>query len=311
MSLSKISGMIIILFALAFLACATDKNIPIEDDDLFWNNGEKPETTLITEELAYTDQNYDFPADADFGLDDVLGKFPIDQDNGFMLLSPEFDYDNNDYSDYYVYNSGGTVYTAGEDADLSDSNGYPNGNIITAVVTIYPRFYIKIKRLTNSIIKHYGCFYIQDKHGGILVLHDSRIPNLNAGDKIRIRVRGLYHYYEERMILNWELVEIVEKNVPIYYYEVNNVTPGDYGKVVRVTGEIEDVPTNFNFNTGSIIPEGQTDKVIVSFDREINYTNIKFPQNLFVTLTGPCTESYNERKMIIMTPAQINIHEQR
>ena len=87
---------------------------------------------------------------------------------------------------------------------------------ISGVVTIHPRFYIKVSgcRAAESFSveadeKYFGSFYLQDATGGFLVLGDTKVADFSVGDRVTLNVRAVKNFFDQDMIAAHDVVEIV------------------------------------------------------------------------------------------------------
>lgn len=285
MNINLIKLFFIIILLILFEGCSSDSRAPLSEDELWPFT---PSNSYVKEPISFTDQNYDFPQDG-MGILKLLKEFPIPRDNAYIKIDYERAYPSKDCDET---RSG--IQVPVNDPDLPFE--------FEGVVTLHSRYYIKIK-VCGEEERYYGCYFVQDKDAGIFVINDSRVADVTFGDRVKLRANALIDYYDIDAILLFELLEIKERNVPIYYEEIKrNFTTSDLGKVKRITGVVLQEPTSENFNE-AIITDG-TNNWLVSIDRELANRNVKLKNGMKVTLTGPVISNFGV-KMVILSLGQI------
>ena len=124
---------------------------------------------------------------------------------------------------------------------------------IRAVVTI-PGTYYKKASICDQEEKFYGSFVVEDDTGGILVLRDSRVAEVQPGDVVDIVVHtiALTHYRGEldsRAILSYEMNILPTPKTVLYSSQPDPFEFEDIGKTQRVEGFVLENPSNLNFST--------------------------------------------------------------
>jgi hypothetical protein len=139
--------------------------------------------------------------------------------------------------------------------------------VIEAVVTLYPRRYLK-PTVCGQDERNYGVFTIEDDTGGILVLRNSRVAPYTFGDRVRITVSGVVftsrYDVDSRAILIADIEplptpEVVDEATgerhlvrPVLYTEKADerfkvFSYLDVAQVKRIEGYVHGEPTNANF----------------------------------------------------------------
>jgi hypothetical protein len=145
---------------------------------------------------------------------------------------------------------------------------------IEAVVTVYPRQYMKVA-VCGQDERHYGSFTIEDDTGGIVVLRDSRVTPWSYGDRIKLNVRALMLTFgrdlDTRAILLSDIVKAAQLVEPdsiakpiLFERQTGMFTADDASRTKRIDGYVHVQPTNDNFNslvmTSEPIPVGISDQ---------------------------------------------------
>ncbi len=252
----------------------------------------------VTEALTFTDQSYDFPANPNDGIGWL-------KDHVFPVEGSGFGSDTVAWGPDDATNRDITCANVSDPALPFDIEG---------VATAHPRFYFKTTGCTwDSDEKYYGSFFIQDATGGVFVLGDSKLAHFDMGDRVRIRARAAKTSFDLDMIYAFDLVEVVERNVPIYYEEptapfVDLWEAGDdpTGRVWRVTGEV--VTRTDTFGEFQV-EDDEGRRFHASLDMEINRRGIEFPVGSRVTITGPVLYSYSIFAIVITRKGQVTVHD--
>lgn len=143
---------------------------------------------------------------------------------------------------------------------------------IEAVVTLYPRRYIKAT-VCGQDERNYGVFTVEDDTGGIVVLRNSRVTPFTFGDRVRLTVKGVLFTsrfdVDSRSVLIADIEVLPTPEVlnpetglremqrPVLYsdkltdrYKVFSYL--DVAQVKRVEGYVHVEPTNANFGSMAI-----------------------------------------------------------
>jgi hypothetical protein len=266
-----------LLLAFALSACG---NLGWREDPSEWYD---PGVDLdVTEPVEFTDVNYDFPTDPTQGIGALADTvFPID----FWTAA---------YGADDQYPAGGLCESYVEDALPA---------VVEGVVTILPDFYFKTSGCTIDDEKYYGSYFLQDATGALFVLGDSKVAHFDMGDRIRINVRGCKTSYDLDMVSAHDVVEIVERGLPIYY-EVADAPFGlsDIAQVKRVSGTVVTEPDTFGeFSVES--DDGTTWSV--ALDSELSRRDIEIEIGQRLQATGPVIYSFDVFSVVIMRVGQL------
>lgn len=255
------------LALIALCAACDDSTDPFTDAQIEARYGGPPTTTHVEEFVAFTDEPYSFTGDSSIQeLLDVIPDAPV----------------------YYGYAPGDEFPTdepcEGRFDNIFEASELPM--VVEGVVTLHPRFFIK-PEFCGEDERYYGSYFIQDSSGGIMVFRDSRIADFMMGDRVRIRVRGLFKSFDTRTVLAHDPAEIVSTGNPIYYEEIDReLDLSDIGKVRRFTGKVAGLPTNSNFNEMCLVrPEDDSDEECAKYC-EINTAEAD-------CLSGVCVPDFN------------------
>ncbi|RME51613.1 MAG: hypothetical protein D6795_08055 [Deltaproteobacteria bacterium] len=248
-----------------------------------------PDTNEVEDPIAFTTEPYGFPAEGEAGLSFLAGKYPISRENAWVLLSRDETFPVEDCDP----NRSGNQRPQ-PDPDLPFT--------VEGIVTLHPRYFLKV-RVCNEDERYYGSFFIEDDSGGMVVLQDSRIAELDFGDRVRIRARALLDYFDVHAILIPEIVEVIEHGVPIHYEEKTNpFNQTDWNRVRRIRGEVVQASTDHNFNEAAV-SDGQN-TWLVSIDRELANRNVSLEVGDRVEVTGPVLSSFGQ-KIVVLSVGQI------
>lgn len=250
-----------------------------EDPDAWFDEGTQYD---VTEPVEFTDQNYAFPARVEDGiatLQDAV--FPID----FWTAA---------YAE-------GDQYPEGNDCESYVDPALPFE--VVGVVTILPDFYFKTTGCGYDDEKYYGSYFIQDGTGGLFVLGDSKVAHFDMGDKIRMMVRGAKTSYELNMVAAHDVIEVVERDVPIYYEMADGpLSLEDIGLVKRVSGTVMSTPDTFGEFT--VLAEDGTEHS-VALDSELSRRDVEIEEGMRIQATGPVMFSYDVFSIVIMRIGQL------
>jgi hypothetical protein len=141
---------------------------------------------------------------------------------------------------------------------LSCSNGRTTQSAslpmtVEGVVTIPGTYYIKVS-VCDQEEKFYGSYVIEDDTGGIMVLRDSRVAQVQPGDVVRMTVHTIavsdnLGRTDSRAVLSYELEILPEKKDVLYQRTQSPLTTEDVGRTRQVEGYAIELPTNLNFST--------------------------------------------------------------
>ena len=268
------------------LGCTKADGEPCSAGDLW---PASPDTVEVEDPIAFTTEPYGFPTGEDPGISLLVGKYPIPRDNAWILLSEGESYPIEDCEP----NRSG-IQQPQPDPDLPFT--------VEGIVTLHPRYFLKV-RVCNEEERYYGSFFIEDDKGGMVVLHDSRIADLDFGDRVRLKARALLDFFDVHAILIAEVVEVLEHDVPIHYEEKTNpFNQTDWNRVRRIRGEVVQESTDYNFNQAAVSDGVNT--WLVSIDRELANRNVSLELGQRVEITGPVLSSFGQ-KIVVLSKGQI------
>ena len=120
------------------------------------------------------------------------------------------------------------------------------------VITIPGTYYIKVS-VCDQEEKFYGSFVVEDDTGGIMVLRDSRVSQVQPGDVVRMTVHSMavsdnLGPHRLRAILSYDLEILGEKDV-LYERTTDALGTEHAGRTMQVEGHTIEKPTNLNFST--------------------------------------------------------------
>ena len=247
------------------------------------------EQSKVTEEIAFTDQRYDFSGERTIReVRDLIPEF------SFMWLGL----------------AAGDVYPVPGDCDpqFGGNEMVPAQlaelpAVIEGVVTLHPRYFMKVT-VCGTEERYYGSYIIQDESGGIMVLKDSRVAEFDVGDRVRLRVNALLKNFSNLTVLGFDQEEVLtdrSNREPIYYVELNRgfQESEDLYEVRRITGRVEMEATNQNFNEMKVRSVERPEITwLVSLDRELGGRGVAPKEGDLVRLTGPVVESFGLRMLI-------------
>ena len=211
--------------------------------------------------------------------------------------------------------------------------------VIEGIVTIHPRYYIKVNGCTpddfavDNEEKYYGSYFVQDASGGFFVLGDSKVAHFDMGDRVRINVRGIKEHFDSVMISAHDVVEVTRGPEPIYYRTVDDRLLGDadVGEVVRVEGTVATEATTFGevfLCTGadpdtSLAPDpSRRDDLIprcahksvrdplwykVQIDVELSRRGLRFDPGARLQVTGPVPLAFSDYPVVVMRVGQVTV----
>lgn len=252
----------------------------------------------VEEPVLFTDVPYDFPSNPAQGIGFLNSElFPI------PAGSPGSDRMAWGASDIAGRASGCQVLTVSE---------LPF--VVEAVATIHPRFYFKSSGCDwDSEEKYYGSFFLQDATGGLFFLGDTKVAHFEQGDRVRLRVRAAKTSFGLNMVYAWDQLEVIERNVPIYYEPATDTfeamaSAGDspIGRVFRVTGEVVIPKDTFG---EFVIEDDAGRRFSIGLDVELNRRGVEYPLGTRITATGPVLYSFSAYSIVIMRVGQITVEE--
>ena len=255
------------------------------EDYLSWYDAGAPQD--VEESVVFTDTNYAFPDNPQSGMAGLIDAvFPVSGDG--------------------IAYADGDGFSSETDCDTTVEDALPWE--LEAVVTIHPRFYFKTDGCGfDSDEKYYGSFFAQDGSGGVFVLGDTKVADFDAGTRVRLRVRGVRTGFDLNMVYAHDIIEIVERDVPIFF-EVADGPLGadDVGEVRRVEGVVVTDADTF----GEFQVEADDGTLYsVSLDSELNRRGVRYPLGSRVQATGPVLYSYSLYSIIIMEKGQVTVLE--
>ncbi len=209
---------------------------------------------------------------------------------------------------------------------------------ITGIVTIHPRFYIKVSGCippddfdVDSDEKYFGSFFVQDRSGGHFVLGNSRVAHFSMGDRVTLRVRAIKEYFGSRMISAHDVVSVERTAEPIFYREVQGrlLDDGDLAEVVRVEGIVagemgqfgelylctgddpDTTPVADQGRQGDIVPRCARSDVSdppwykVGIDVELQRRGVSYETGTRLQVTGPVHLSFGDRQVSVLRVGQL------
>jgi len=177
---------------------------------------------------------------------------------------------------------------------------------VEGVVTLHPRWYMKLSGCNRSDEKYYGNYFIEDDSTGIFVVGDSKVAHFDMGDRVTLRVRGLRTNFGYDMVYVHDVVEVNREARPIKYAWVDGeLSPSDAGEVRRVRGEMITEPGTFGEFT-VLSDEGA--EVKVNLDAEINRRRQYPAVGSTICATGPVQNSFG-LSIVIMRLGQLAVVE--
>ena len=108
------------------------------------------------------------------------------------------------------------------------------------VVTIPGTYYVKAS-ICDQEERFYGSFVVEDDTGGILVLRDSRVAQVQPGDVVEITVHSavlvsVYSFFESRAIYSYDMVIKPQKKPVLFETLTVPFDETHIGQTKRVTG---------------------------------------------------------------------------
>jgi hypothetical protein len=265
------------LGALTLVACQGREG---DDPESWFDKGQDYD---VLESVTFTDENYDFPENNASGIASLVSK-----------TLPIGDYDiAYGEDDQFVGNDCQSVV----DTDLPMD--------IEGIVTIFPRYYIKVDGCDRGEEKYYGSFFIQDRFGALFALGDTKNARFTTGARVKIRVRGVRSNFDLNMIASYDLLEVDNGPYPIYFETTSEPFDlPDIGKVWRIRGVVENDPDTFGAFT---VLDNNGNHYGVQLDAELNRRDVAWTVGTQVQVTGPLMYSYSEFNLVVMQKGQIEI----
>ena len=238
---------ILTTIAALFISCAPESS-NISPTERWPETGEQHE---VTEPVPLVDraagQNYGLPRNGLQSIADLIDVLP-EADIG------------RDEPKFYSSSAQGLMCTNGR---TSQSASLPM--TIEGVITIPGTYYIKVS-VCDQEEKFYGSFVVEDDTGGIMVLRDSRVSQVQPGDVVRMTVHSMavsdnLGRIDSRAILSYDLEILGEKRDVLYERTTDALGTEHVGRTMQVEGYTIEKPTNLNFSTMvlSNLPFGETD----------------------------------------------------
>ena len=267
---------------LSALACSSPPDGELPDVSDAWSEAEEYD---VQETVAFTTEDYDLE-----GTGTTIG----------------------DLKDELFPTAGGDIVFATGDGFPGEAD-CPEGATtselpveIEGIVTLHPRWYIKLSGCNRGDEKYYGNYFIEDDSGGLFVVGDSKVAHFDVGDRIKMRVRAVRTNFGFDMIYAHDIVEVHREANPIKYTWANDgLTEADAGEVRRVRGEMITEPDTF----GSFLVRTEDGvDVAVNLDAEINRRR-QYPEvGETICATGPVLNSFG-LSIVIMRLGQIAVVE--
>jgi hypothetical protein len=195
----------------------------------------------------------------------------------------------------------GDAYMSGTRCEGRENNRLPAE--VTGVVTILPRFYMKISGCDRAEEKYYGNYFLEDDSGGVFVVGDSKVANFDAGDTVTLRVRAVRTNFDFDMVYGHDVVSVDRTSRPVRYaWSEAAFTPEDVGRVKRIRGVVASEPDTFGQLT--VTGEDGTDW-FVGLDAELNRRRVWPTVGATLCATGPVQYSFSEYSLVVMRVGQL------
>ena len=125
--------------------------------------------------------------------------------------------------------------------------------VVEGVVTIPGTYYIKVS-VCDQEEKFYGSFAIEDDTGGIMVLRDSRVAQVQPGNVVRLTVHTLvisdnFGRIDSRAVLSYDLEILPESRDLLFSTTTQSIDGEHVGRTTQVEGFMLENPSNLNFST--------------------------------------------------------------
>ncbi|MFT7518971.1 MAG: hypothetical protein ACI9MC_001107 [Kiritimatiellia bacterium] len=253
---------------------------PVPDSTGWWETGEVFD---VQEPIRFTATPYDFPADPSDGIGTFLEDF-------FPVADRTVEFGPDDQ-----YGSSGCGSKVNRDLPLE----------IEGVVTIMPRWYMKIDGCNRGDEKYYGNYFIEDSTGGVFIIGDSKVAHFDMGDRVRLRVRGIRTNFDFHMVYAHDVIDVQRGPQPIMYQVADTpFSNPDIGEVRRVRGKVTSEPDTF----GQLIVEAEDGtRWFVNYDSELSRRRAFPTVGQTVCATGPIQFSYSEYSLVVMRIGQVAV----
>jgi hypothetical protein len=197
----------------------------------------------------------------------------------------------------------GDQYPSGSACVVGVDNQLPID--IEGIVTLHPRWYMKLRGCNGAEEKYYGNWFIEDATGGIFVVGDAKISHFDVGDRVKIRVRGVRTNFGMNMVYVHDVLEVHREARPVYYQAVDRALGvSDIGETRRVRGVVTSPPDTF----GDFTVQTASGAVItVSLDAELNRRRAHPPLGSTLCVTGPVQFSFSTYSIPIMRIGQFAV----
>lgn len=197
----------------------------------------------------------------------------------------------------------GDEYLAANDCRAATSRSLPAE--IEGIVTLHPRWYMKLSGCNRAEEKYYGNWFIEDATGGVFVVGDSKVAPFDVGDRVKIRVRGVLTNFGMDMVYVHDVLEIDRNKRPVYYQEVDRALgPDDIGETRRIRGVVVGPPDTF----GEFLVETDSGvRIAASLDAELNRRRVHPPIGSTLCVTGPVLYSFSAYSIPIMRIGQLAV----
>ncbi len=252
---------------------------PLPDTGDWWAPGVDYD---VQEPIRFTPEPYDDLPGAGPGIGDFIdGALPASE----LTFAP------------------GDAYLAANSCRASTSATLPAE--IEGIVTLHPRWYMKLSGCNRAEEKYYGNWFIEDATGGIFVVGDSKVAPFDVGDRVKIRVRGVLTNFGMDMVYVHDVLEIDRNKRPVYYREVDRALgPNDIGETVRIRGVVTGPPDTF----GEVLVETEGGvRIAASLDDELNRRRVHPPIGSTLCVTGPVLYSFSAYSIPIMRIGQLAV----
>ena len=222
--------------AVAVLGCMAEPNNSIQPEQRWPTSGTQES---VEEPVPLSDRQsgltYGLPKAGQASIQDLVDLLP-EEDIGF------------DGDKFFSASAQPLTCTGGRTAQTADLP-----MTVEAVVTIPGTYYIKVS-VCDQEEKFYGSFVVEDDTGGIMVLRDSRVAQVQPGDVVRLTVHTLaisdnFGRVASRAVLSYDLEKVPTTQDVLYSTETAAITSEQVGQTLRVAGYVLEHPTNLNFST--------------------------------------------------------------
>lgn len=287
--------------------CA-DPDDPLDEDDYFDERGSE---SSVSDPVEFSDVPYDER------LDGLVGEVSIEELRDFPPPGDECPPDH--LPDACNWTAFDAAYPVEDDCvpDMPWERVPKTTDELPAeiegVVTLHPRYFENID-FCGSRQNYQGTFIIQDETTGVHVFEDSRIADVDVGDRVRLKVRGFDTSFDTDSVIAFETLEVLTERddpVPVYYERLDRgfELDEDLYEVRRIRGEVVEEATNQNF--GQMELESTEDPGVgwtASLDRELGNRDVGPDEGAIVELTGPVVDSFG-LELIVATLGQMEIVE--